>query len=81
MQLTVAILEDDAHHVSRSAGVLVHQPQWLHLRVHKPAFVSTARPNTLNVKHKITVMQPESMEAKVKLKLFFNLFLNLMTCV
>lgn len=49
MRLTVSILEDDAHHVSLSAGVFVHQPQWLHLGVHKPALVCAARPNTLRL--------------------------------
>lgn len=60
MRLTVSILEDDAHHVSLSAGVFVHQPQWLHLGVHKPALVCAARPNTLSVKHKIIATLPES---------------------
>lgn len=71
MRLTVSILEDDAHHVSLSAGVFVHQPQWLHFGVHKPALVCAARPNTLSVKHKIIATLPESKEAGVKLELFF----------
>lgn len=49
VRLTVSILEDDAHHVSLMAGVPVHQPEWLHLRVHKPALICTARPNTRSV--------------------------------
>lgn len=47
--LTISILEDDAHHVSLSTGVPVHQPEWLHLGVHKPALICTARPNTRSV--------------------------------
>lgn len=47
--LTISILEDDAHHVSLSTGVPVHQPEWLHLGVHKPALICAARPNTRSV--------------------------------
>lgn len=53
--LTVSILEDDAHHVSLSTGVLIHQPERLHLGVHEPALVCTATANTLIMKHMIVI--------------------------
>lgn len=53
--LTVSILEDDAHHVSLSTGVLIHQPERLHLGVHEPALLCTALTNTLIVKHMVVI--------------------------
>lgn len=46
LKLTISILEDDSHHVSLSDGVFVHQPQRLHLGVHKPAFFCTVKQKT-----------------------------------
>lgn len=46
VQLTISILENDAIHVSMSPGALIHQPERLHLGVHKPAFVRTAKSQT-----------------------------------
>lgn len=47
LHLTISILEDDAHHVSLSQWVLIQQPQWLHLGVHKPALICTVMANAL----------------------------------
>ena len=46
LYLTISVLEDDAHHVSLKWGVLVQQPQRLHLGVHKSALICTATENT-----------------------------------
>lgn len=75
LKLTISILEDDAHHISLSPGVLVHQPERLHLWVHKPALICTARPNTLII-NTWSLQRCQNLSTKCTWELRWCLFLQ-----